>query len=153
MDPLYWESPIGMLRLDATADGRALRGIALAQGTPGAGQTAPVLEETARQLGEYFAGRRREFSLPLVLEGTEFQRRVWAVLQTIPYGETRTYAQVAALAGCPRGCRAVGMANHRNPIMIVVPCHRVVNTGGGLGGYGGGQDAKRALLRLEKAEN
>lgn len=149
MEPqiLYWESPIGLLEL--AAEGGALCGIGFARAPRRAQAAAPVLTQAAAQLAEYFAGQRREFTLPLALHGTGFQRRVWAELCRIPYGETRTYAQLAAAAGCPKGYRAVGMANHRNPVMIVVPCHRVINTGGALGGYAGGLDAKRTLLALE----
>lgn len=109
----------------------------------------------AEQLREYFAGTRREFDLPLSPAGTEFQRRVWEALCTIPCGETRTYRDVAAQIGTPGGMQAVGQANRRNPIPVVVPCHRVLGTGG-LGGYmGSGEDGaaiKRWLLRLEGAE-
>jgi methylated-DNA-[protein]-cysteine S-methyltransferase len=110
----------------------------------------PLLKEAASQVAAYFDGRLREFKLPLDLRGTEFQRRVWGLLLSIPYGETRTYAQIAVAAGNPAGTRAVGAANGRNPVPIIVPCHRVVQTGGGLGGYSGGLDIKRALLALEQ---
>jgi len=110
----------------------------------------PLLAEAAAQLEAYFEGKLRRFDLPLDLGGTNFQRRVWAELLTIPYGETRTYAGVAASIGHPSATRAVGVANGQNPVAIIVPCHRVVRTGGGLGGYGGGHDAKRALLDLER---
>ena len=103
------------------------------------------------QLEEYFAGRRREFTFPLDLRGTEFQRACWQALLKIPYGETRTYADIARMVGRPRGFRAVGMANNRNPIAIVVPCHRVIASDGTLCGYGGGLDIKRKLLQLEGA--
>ncbi|QEY34806.1 methylated-DNA--[protein]-cysteine S-methyltransferase [Caproiciproducens galactitolivorans] len=106
--------------------------------------------EAFRQLKEYFAGTRREFSLPLSPEGTEFQKRVWKCLLSIPYGETRSYKQIAEMAGCPRGYRAVGMANNRNPIPIFIPCHRVIGANGSLVGYGGGLDIKKKLLRLEQ---
>ena len=106
--------------------------------------------EAARQLQEYFAGCRREFSLPLAPRGTEFQRQVWYALEGIPYGETRTYGEIARAIGKPKACRAVGMANHRNPLSILVPCHRVVGADGSLTGYGGGLEAKQFLLELEK---
>ena len=108
------------------------------------------MEEAARQLQEYFAGCRREFSLPLAPRGTEFQRQVWHALEGIPYGETRTYGEIARAIGKPKACRAVGMANHRNPLSILVPCHRVVGADGSLTGYGGGLEAKQFLLELEK---
>ncbi len=122
-----------------------------AHGPASGGTDDPLLREAASQLGAYFAGWLREFQLPLDLRGTAFQRRVWDLLLAIPYGETRTYAQIAVAAGSPAGTRAVGSANGRNPVAIIVPCHRVVRTGGGLGGYGGGLDVKRALLALELA--
>lgn len=101
------------------------------------------------QLDEYFAGRRREFDLPLDLRGTEFHRAVWEVLRRIPFGEVRTYGEVAWIAGYPRAARAVGTACSRNPVMLIVPCHRVVAANGILGGYWYGLDMKRMLLRLE----
>lgn len=105
----------------------------------------------ARQLGEYFAGRRRTFDLPLRLDGTPFQQRVWAALREIPYGQTRTYGDLARHIGRPAASRAVGLANGRNPIGIIVPCHRVVGSGGSLTGYGGGLARKQALLEHEGA--
>jgi len=110
-----------------------------------------LVGEVSHQLAEYFSGVRREFDLPLDLEGTEFQRRVWKAVSGIPYGQTRTYAQIAGSIGSPKASRAVGAANGANPVAILVPCHRVVASGGGLGGYGGGLDMKRRLLALETA--
>ena len=104
-----------------------------------------------RELTEYFAGKRREFSFPLDLRGTPFQLNCWRALLKIPYGETRTYADIARSVGQPQAFRAVGMANNRNPIAIVVPCHRVIASDGTLCGYGGGLDVKRKLLELEGA--
>lgn len=103
------------------------------------------------ELKEYFAGNRREFTFPLDIRGTEFQLACWRALLDIPYGETRTYADVARAVGRPQGFRAVGMANNRNPIAIVVPCHRVIASDRTLCGYGGGLDIKRKLLQLEGA--
>jgi methylated-DNA-[protein]-cysteine S-methyltransferase len=105
----------------------------------------------ARELTEYFAGKRREFGFPLDLRGTPFQLSCWRALLKIPYGETRTYADIARAVGQPQAFRAVGMANNRNPIAIVVPCHRVIASDGTLCGYGGGLDLKRKLLELEGA--
>jgi methylated-DNA-[protein]-cysteine S-methyltransferase len=116
----------------------------------------PAIQETIRQLTEYFEGKRQEFDLPLAPAGTPFQKKVWAALQTIPYGETRTYGQIACQIGNPKACRAVGMANHRNPLLIVVPCHRVVGADGTLTGYAAGLERKQMLLELEskgKQEN
>jgi O-6-methylguanine DNA methyltransferase len=105
----------------------------------------------ARELNEYFAGKRREFTFPLDLRGTPFQVKCWRALLDIPYGQTRTYADIARAVGKPQAFRAVGMANNRNPIAIVVPCHRVIASDGTLCGYGGGLDVKRKLLELEGA--
>ncbi len=102
------------------------------------------------QVSEYLELRRREFDFPYVLHGTPFQVKVWHALEAIPYGETRSYGDIAAAVGRPRACRAVGMANHRNPILIAVPCHRVIGADGKLVGYGGGLEMKTALLALEK---
>lgn len=110
----------------------------------------PVLAEAGKQLREYFEGKRREFALPLNPTGTEFMLRVWKALLEIPYGETRSYKDIAALAGNSKACRAVGMANNRNPISIVIPCHRVIGANGALVGYGGGLDKKTFLLEMEE---
>ena len=110
----------------------------------------PLIKKAAAQLEEYFAGKRAEFDLPLAPAGTEFQRSVWRALQTIPFGETRSYGEIAAQIGNPKACRAVGMANNRNPIAIIIPCHRVIGHNGSLVGYGGGLDIKQYLLELEK---
>lgn len=109
----------------------------------------PLLREARAQLDAYFAGRLKEFSLPLAPEGTLFQQNVWKQLLRIPYGETRAYAEIATWAGNPKACRAVGMANNRNPLPIFIPCHRVVGTNGALTGYAGGLDIKLKLLQLE----
>ena len=109
-----------------------------------------LLLEAERQLREYFAGERFVFDLELDPEGTPFQRAVWDAVAAIPYGETRSYRDIATAVGRPKGFRAMGQANGRNPLPIVVPCHRVINTGGALGGYGGGLDRKKTLLNLEQ---
>ncbi len=111
--------------------------------------THPVLLETERQLNEYFGGKRKSFSLDLVFAGTEFQRSVWRALLTIPFGETRTYGQIAKQVGNARAVRAVGAANGKNPIAIVTPCHRVIGSTGKLTGFAGGLEAKARLLALE----
>lgn len=162
---LVIESPVGPLGITATEqavtriffghepDGKR-SGAELASGnglvTCTVADAPTLLLQAARELSEYFAGRRRRFTLPLAPAGTPFQQAVWATLRTIPYGETRSYGQVAALAGRPKAARAMGMANNRNPIAIVVPCHRVVGSTGALVGYAGGLEAKRRLLELEK---
>ena len=109
----------------------------------------PLLRETARQLGEYFAGTRQRFELALDFVGTEFQRQVWAALLTIPFGETRSYSDIARQIGNPSAVRAVGAANGRNPISIIAPCHRVIGASGNLTGFAGGLQAKQYLLALE----
>jgi len=110
-----------------------------------------ALANTRKQLDEYFAGKRREFTMDLDLRGTDFQLRCWNALLAIPYGETCSYADLARKVGSPRGFRAVGMANHDNPIPIIVPCHRVITSDHKLGGYGGGLDVKEKLLDMEGA--
>ena len=110
----------------------------------------PLLAEGRRQVLEYLAGKRRRFDLPLAPQGTSFQKRVWAAVGEIPYGQSRTYGKIALAVGCPKGFRAVGMACNRNPIPIMIPCYRVVGAGGALTGYAGGAELKKALLELEQ---
>lgn len=112
-------------------------------------QETPLLREAAKQVEEYFSGKRKSFALPLVAAATDFQKKVWAALGEIPYGETWSYKQVANYIGQPSAARAVGMANNKNPILIVTPCHRVVGADGKLVGYAGGLDRKEKLLALE----
>jgi methylated-DNA-[protein]-cysteine S-methyltransferase len=144
------DTPVGHLVLES--DGDVLIGIWLpsqATTTRGDGHDAPpVLKDTATQLEEYFAGERTEFDLRMELDGTPFQREVWAELSRIPYGETISYGELARRVGRPNGPRALAQANGRNPIAIIVPCHRVLASNG-IGGYGGGLTCKRALLALE----
>ena len=149
----YMESPIGRLLL--AGDGSTLRFIRFPSGALAAGpeptwrrEDGPF-EETARQLGEYFAGTRRTFDLPLAPRTTPFQARVLEALQAIPYGETRSYRDIAVALGNPRAVRAVGSANGSNPLPIVIPCHRVIGSDGSLTGFGGGLETKRFLLALE----
>jgi len=110
----------------------------------------PLIIKTIKQLSEYIDKKRKTFDLPLDLKGTEFQMKVWKALLTIPYGRTLSYGQLAAMTGNPKASRAVGMANNRNPIPIIVPCHRVIGSDGSLTGYGGGLEIKQKLLELEK---
>ncbi len=139
-------TPLGPLAV--TTAGDAVSRIALK--CEGARDPASTLERrVARELGEYVRGRRCDFTFPITLHGTPFDMRVWSALLAIPYGETATYGEIARKIGRPGAARAVGMANHRNPIPLVVPCHRVVAAGGKLGGYGGGLAMKRELLNLE----
>ena len=148
------ETPIGPLTITATKKAvTAIRfGTQVPEGsTPCTGAEAtPLLRKAAEEIGDYFAGSRRKFTLPLAPEGTPFQQKVWEALRTIPYGETRTYKQIAIQIGHNQSFRAVGMANNRNPIVIVVPCHRVIGYDGKLTGYAGGLDVKEQLLALEK---
>lgn len=109
-----------------------------------------VLEKAFLELEEYFLGERTEFNLPLKLVGTQFQLKVWRELQKVPYGETRTYGEIAELIGNPKASRAVGCANNKNPIPIIVPCHRIISSDGSLSGYAGGTALKLSLLNLEK---
>lgn len=152
-----YASPVGTLKLVASDDGlaailwenddpdRVRLGATIEQ--PG----HPVLVETRRQLDEYFAGTRSRFDLPLDFHGTDFQKSVWAALLTIPFGETRSYAEIARQLGRPTAFRAVGAANGKNPISIVAPCHRVIGTNGTLTGFAGGLEGKAFLLELEGA--
>ena len=149
-------SPVGELTLVASAPG--LAAILWENDRPGRvklnivaqDDNHPLLRETERQLSQYFAGTRTHFDLPLDFVGTDFQKKVWAALLTIPCGETRSYAQIAAQIGSPKAVRAVGAANGRNPISIIAPCHRVIGSNGTLTGFAGGLDAKQTLLELEK---
>jgi methylated-DNA-[protein]-cysteine S-methyltransferase len=144
------DSPVGPLLL--TSDGTSLTRLLFAADPDPSWSTdpCPVLDEAVRQLGEYFVGERRDFDLPLDPVGTPFQLTVWAALRDIPYAETINYGQLAGRVGNPHASRAVGLANGRNPISIVVPCHRVIGANGSLTGYGGGLDRKRTLLELER---
>ena len=149
---LTFDTPIGALRLHATDD--ALVAVylpgqrALAPALESAGH--PILERARTQLVEYFAGQRQHFDLPLEPRGTAFQREVWSALRAIPFGETRSYAALAATLGRPSASRAVGGANGRNPLSIVVPCHRVIGANGSLTGYAGGLPRKEWLLGHER---
>lgn len=113
-------------------------------------EETPLIQEAYKQLNEYFAGKRKIFELPLAPNGTEFQKKCWQALQAIPYGETWSYKQLAKAIGNEKACRAVGGANNKNPIIIVIPCHRVIGANGHLVGYGGGLPIKEQLLKLEK---
>lgn len=149
-------SPVGTLTL--VADDAGLAAILWEEDRPGRVRLGPlaedvahpVLVETERQLGEYFAGERRTFDVPLSFSGTDFQKRVWNALLTIPFGQTRSYREIALQIGRPTASRAVGAANGRNPISIIAPCHRVIGSTGKLTGFAGGLDAKTYLLKLER---
>jgi methylated-DNA-[protein]-cysteine S-methyltransferase len=150
------ESPIGGLLL--LGDGQALRGLYMQDGRrpiavrSGWECSAAPFASACAQLHEYFAGRRTTFELPLAMNGNPFERRVWRALGDIPYGETTSYGALARDIGHPSAARAVGVANARNPIAVIVPCHRVIGAGGALTGYGGGLECKRLLLELETGQ-
>lgn len=144
-----YETPFGFLVIGN--DGEGITAIHFEGQSRDLRRPSALTELAAEQLGEYFAGTRREFLLPLHPSGTAFQQSVWRALLRIPYGETRSYRQIAEAVGRPAACRAVGMANHCNPIPFVIPCHRVVGANGSLTGYAGGLEMKRKLLAMEQA--
>ena len=147
-----YQSPVGLLTISVNED--AVIGLHFGDlsGKNVINQeavNAELMRETVCQLDEYFSGRLKRFDLPLEPAGTEFQRKVWRNLTKIPYGETRSYREIAILSDCPKGFRAVGLANNRNPIVIIIPCHRVIGANGSLTGFGGGLENKEFLLKLE----
>ena len=147
----FCETPLGLMRM--VEDRAGIVSLKFVDGVSGPIRTEPAgvySEEAKRQLLEYFSGRRRTFDVPLSIQGSDFQKNVWSMLQRIPYGETRTYQQIAQMAGNPKAARAVGMANNRNPIHVLIPCHRVIGKNGSLVGYAGGLERKKRLLELEK---
>jgi methylated-DNA-[protein]-cysteine S-methyltransferase len=152
----YYDSPVGTLGI--IEDNQKISNVFFKDGkkaeryTNGsiAEKKTPLIQKTISQFEEYFKGKRKVFDIPLALEGTKFQLSVWKALQKIPYGRTVSYKEIAAAAGNPKACRAAGMANNRNPVAIIVPCHRVIGADGSLTGYGGGLDKKVFLLELEK---
>lgn len=148
MDRIVFDTPVGPMALEGTED--ALTALYLPN-TPvePVGAETPLLARGRGELLEYLVGKRRTFDLTLKPQGTPFQQKVWSALADIPYGQTITYGELARRVGCPKGSRAVGQANHRNPLPILLPCHRVVGAGGTLTGYGGGLELKEWLLRLE----
>lgn len=149
---MNYDSPIGLLRI--YEENQSITAIEFAFIDPnrpeiGEETATGLLNKTVQQLSEYFEGKRKSFDLPLAPEGTEFQQTVWKALQTIPYGEVVSYKYIAEAINCPKGFQAVGMANNRNPIPIIIPCHRVVGATGKLVGYAGGLDVKTQLLTIE----
>lgn len=146
MYTLQVDTPLGKLQLAASDKG--IIGLDIGEtNTPSS--SSPILEEAARQLEEWFKGERRDFDLPLDLQGTEFQRAVWAKLQAIPWGQYRTYGDIAQELGIKNGARAVGGACGANPTLIIIPCHRILASTGKLGGFSSGLEVKRRLLGLE----
>ena len=151
----FWmfETPLGQMAV-GEEDGALVRLWLPNQPTPRLmPHKTPLLERAQGQILEYFNGQRQVFDLPLSPVGTQFQQKVWKALRDIPYGRTECYGALAERIGCPGGARAVGTANHRNPLPILVPCHRVVGAKGQLAGYAGGLEMKRALLELENGKN
>lgn len=151
----YMKSPIGLLKITAsdTAVTAVERIISAEEGQVEMEDKTienPFIRQCREELQEYFTGRRHSFDVPLAPSGTSFQQCVWNALCQIPYGQTRTYGEIAKMAGNPKASRAVGMANHRNPILILIPCHRVIGADGSLTGYAAGLEIKKYLLQLEK---
>ncbi|MGE4214362.1 MAG: methylated-DNA--[protein]-cysteine S-methyltransferase [Anaerotignaceae bacterium] len=146
---LCYKSPVGILKIEGDED--AITGLYFVQnefeciGTP-----TYEMEKCKMQLDQYFNGKRKEFDLNLNPKGTDFQLKVWSALQTVPYGKTQTYGYIAKAINNPKAVRAVGGANNRNPISIIIPCHRIIGADGSLTGYGGGLEIKEYLLNLEK---
>ena len=143
-----YESPFGPIRMDY--EGEVLIRLRTVEPTVQTGERTELTDRAMEQLREYFSGQRKQFELHYELRGTEFQKKVWAALEAIPYGQTRSYREIAQAVGNPKAVRAVGAANGKNPMWIVVPCHRVIGADGGLTGYAGGVELKRALLELEQ---
>ena len=145
-----YESPVGTLTILAGKTGiRAIK-FGADEKVRASGTANEMTRWAVKELEEYFQGKRKEFTVPCRPEGTDFQKRVWEALTRIPYGVTRTYKEIAVETGNPRASRAVGMANHRNPIPIMIPCHRVIGSDGKLTGYAGGLEVKEFLLKLER---
>jgi len=147
----YYSSPLGQLTIVEENDAVTHILFADSKGLPDCmPKETPVIKMAKKELSEYFEGKRTTFSTPIQLHGTTFQKAVWNALLTIPFGEIRSYKDIAVQAGNPKAARAVGMANNKNPIPIIVPCHRVIGANGSLVGYAGGLDIKTYLLELEK---
>ncbi len=146
----HFSSPLGAITV--VENGEAITHLHIGEGVPVSDaqpKQTPLLEETCQQLSEYFAGTRQKFDLPLAPPPGQSSRKTWEALCSIPYGQTRTYKDMALAIGCPKGFRAVGLANNKNPIAIIVPCHRVIGANGKLVGYAGGVHLKKFLLALE----
>ena len=144
-----YDSPFGKIVIES--DGDAITSVKMQSHMDSAGEkkASTLTDIAAMQLDEYFVGKRKKFDIPLNPHGTEFQLSVWKALQAIPYGKTRSYKQIAQAIGNPKACRAVGLANNKNPIWIIIPCHRVIGADGDLTGYGGGLKMKKKLLEIE----
>jgi len=152
MNFFTYQTPVG--KLSIACDGDYIVKVLLVETFDNvARKETPLMKEAYKQIMEYFEGKRKHFELPLKPKGTPFQQAVWSALCQIPYGKTKSYKEIAKMIGNPKACRAVGMANHRNPIMIIIPCHRVIGANGTLTGYAYGTEMKRQLLVLEKYDN
>ena len=147
----YYESPIGVLKIEC--NGNAITSLAKTSERFELTDDLPIVVKLKKELDEYFIGKRKVFDLPLKFNGTKFQERVWNALLKIPYGEIRTYKDIATAIGNDKASRAVGMANNKNNIIILIPCHRVIGSNGKLVGYAGGLETKEYLLNLEKKYN
>lgn len=148
-----YASPVGELFIAENDEGICCIAFGSSDDTGILKKETALIKKTAKQLDEYFAGKRKQFDIALSTHGTDFQQKVWQSLQQIPYGETRCYEQIAESVGNPKACRAVGSANNKNPISILIPCHRVIGKNGKPVGYGGGLDIKEFLLHLENNKN
>ena len=152
MAAISFNSKIGIITIDADETGIKALSLTDKPKQPDISKASalPLLNEAKKQVLEYLEGSRKEFDLLLAPEGSVFQQKVWKALTLIPYGETRSYGEIAKLIGNPKACRAVGMANNKNPISLIIPCHRVIGSNGSLVGYGWGLELKAELLKLEK---
>ena len=143
----YYQTKIGRIKI--AQEGDAIVEINVTESEKESEKETPLIKKTIKELEEYFEGKRKIFDIPISIKGTEFQEKVWEALLKIPYGETKSYEDIAKMVGCPKGARAVGMANHNNKIIIIIPCHRVIGKNGKLVGYAGGLPVKEKLLQIE----
>ena len=143
----YYQTKIGRIKI--AQEGDAIVEINVTESEKESEKETPLIKKTIKELEEYFEGKRKFFDIPISIKGTEFQEKVWEALLRIPYGETKSYEDIAKMIGYPKGARAVGMANHNNKIIIIIPCHRVIGKNGKLIGYAGGLPVKEKLLQIE----
>lgn len=143
----YYQTKIGRIKI--AQEGDAIVEINVTESEKESEKETPLIKKTIKELEEYFEGKRKFFDIPISIKGTEFQEKVWEALLRIPYGETKSYEDIAKMIGCPKGARAVGMANHNNKIIIIIPCHRVIGKNGKLIGYASGLPVKEKLLQIE----
>lgn len=143
----YYQTKIGRIKI--AQEGDAIVEINVTDSEEKSERETPLIKKTIKELKEYLEGKRKIFDIPIDTQGTEFQEKVWNALLEIPYGETKSYEDIAKMVGCPKGARAVGMANHNNKIIIIIPCHRVIGKNGKLVGYAGGLPVKEKLLQIE----